>query len=114
MTVREAMDIINGALDSLYEFYGDDAEDIFEKIVAAEGTLEKLVQKEEQKPEEYWAVCPHCKEELNYDNFHYENCEAEKVRFFADGICPHCQRTFNWCETFELVSIDFADEYDEN
>jgi uncharacterized protein with PIN domain len=110
MTVREAMNIINGALDSLYEFYDNDADSMLEEIGAAEVVLEKLVKKEEKKPEKYFAVCPHCNEELNYDSFHYEDCEAEKVRFFADGTCPHCQRTFNWCETFELVNIDFDEE----
>jgi uncharacterized protein with PIN domain len=110
MTVREAMDIINGALESLYEFYDNDADSALENISAAEAVLENLVQKEEKKPEKYWAVCPHCNEELTYNSFHYEDSEAEKVRFFVGGICPHCQKTFNWCETFELVNIDFDEE----
>lgn len=72
MTVREAMNIINGALDSLYEFYDNDADSMFEEISAAEEVLEKLVQKEESKPEEYWAVCPNCGQELYYDTFEYD------------------------------------------
>lgn len=35
MTVREAMNIINGALDSLYEFYDNNADSVFEDISAA-------------------------------------------------------------------------------
>ena len=57
MTVREAMDIINGALDSLYEYYGKNDEAEFYEIGLAEAVLEKLVQKEESKPEKYCLNC---------------------------------------------------------
>lgn len=110
MTVREAMDTINGALDSLYEFYNGDADSAFENISAAEAVLEKLVQKEEKKPEEYWAVCPKCGNELHYDTFEYDGGSCEVVSFLASGCCPHCEENFDWRESFELIDI----EYDED
>jgi endogenous inhibitor of DNA gyrase (YacG/DUF329 family) len=110
MTVREAMDIINGALDSLYEFYDNDADSVFEDISKAEAVLEKLVQKEEKKPEEYWAECPDCGHELHYDTFEYDDYDEDVVTFLASGYCPHCQKDFLWKENFELIDI----EYDED
>ncbi len=110
MTVREAMDIINGALDSLYEYYGSNAEAEFEEIGLAEAVLEKLVKKEESKPEEYWAVCPDCGHELHYDTFEYDDYDEDVVTFLASGYCPHCQKDFGWKENFELIDI----EYDED
>lgn len=110
MTVREAMDIINGALDSLYEYYGSNAEAEFEEIGLAEAVLEKLVKKEESKPEEYWAVCPDCGHELHYDTFEYDDYDEDVVTFLASGYCPHCQKDFGWQENFELIDI----EYDED
>ena len=51
-TVREAMNTINGALDSLYEYmeHCEDVDEVFEDIAKAEGILETLVAKEEKKP----------------------------------------------------------------
>lgn len=108
MTVREAMDIINGALDSLYEFYDGDADSAFENISKAEAVLEKLVQKEESKPENCYAHCPECGEQLFYDDFDQndEYCD-EFVLFEAKGHCPECQNTYTWTEIFELVDIKF-------
>ncbi len=49
MTVREAMDIISGALDSLYEFYNDaEAKELFEEIGKAEAVIYELIKKEER------------------------------------------------------------------
>jgi len=110
MKVREAMDIINGALDSLYQYYGSEAEAEFEEIGLAEAVLEKLVQKEEKKPKEYWAVCPKCGHELDYNIFEHKDCDEDKVIFLASGYCPHCQKGFDWKESFELIDI----EYDED
>lgn len=110
MTVREAMNTINGALDALYEYYGDNAEAEFEEIGLAEAILEKLVQKEEKKPKEYWAVCPKCGHELHYDTFDYDGGSCEVVFFLASGCCPHCEKKFDWRESFELIDI----EYDED
>ena len=43
MTVREAMDVISGALDSLYEFYNDaEAKELFEEIGEAEAVIYEL------------------------------------------------------------------------
>lgn len=108
MTVREAMNIINGALDSLYEFYDNDADSVFKNINVAEAVLENLVQKEEKKPEKYFAVCPDCGHELDYDEFiqDTEYCD-EIVLFEAEGHCPKCQNTYTWEETFELAEIKF-------
>lgn len=110
MTVREAMDIINGALDSLYEFYDNDADSAFEDISAAEAVLEKFVQKEEQKPEKYYAVCPDCGHELDYDTFQYDSYYEDKTYFLSSGYCPHCQKDFTWQETFKLTNIEFDND----
>lgn len=110
MTVREAMNTINGALDSLYEYYGSNAEAEFEEIGLAEAILEKLVQKEESKPENCYAHCPECGHELHYDTFEYDDCNEDVVTFLASGYCPHCEKDFDWRENFELVDI----EYDED
>ena len=111
MTVREAMDIINGALDSLYEYYGKNAETEFEEIGPAEAVLEKLVQKEENKPENCYAHCPECGEQLLYDDFiqDTEYCD-DIVLVEAEGHCPHCQNTYTWKETFALDSIEFDND----
>lgn len=111
MTVREAMDIINGALDSLYEFYDNDADSAFEDISVAEAVLEKLVQKEESKPENYYAHCPKCGKQLFYDEFvqDTEYCD-EIVLFNAEGHCPYCQNTYAWTETFALEKIEFDND----
>ena len=114
MTVREALNVINGALDSLYEFYDGDADSAFEDISKAEAVLEKLVQKEEKKPEKYWAVCPECGHNIDYCNFDFSDVYENEAYFHGDGFCPKCQNTYTWCETFELSKIDFADKYDEN
>lgn len=110
MTVREAMNIINGALDSLYEYYGSDAAVEFEEIGAAEAVLEKLVQKEEKKPEKYYAVCPDCGHELEYEYFQYDSYYADKTYFLASGYCPHCQKDFAWQEIFKLTKIEFEND----
>lgn len=110
MTVREAMDIINGALDSLYEFYDNDADSMLEEIGAAEAVLEKLVQKEESKPEKCFAECPDCGHELLYYTFECDDYDEEVITFLASGYCPHCQKDFAWKENFELIDI----EYDED
>ena len=108
MTVREAMDTIHGALDVLYEFYGHDAESVFEDIDIAEDVLEKIVQIEESKPKNCYAHCPECGEQLFYDDFiqNDEYCD-EIVLFEAEGHCPKCQNTYTWTETFELAEIKF-------
>lgn len=110
MTVREAMDIINGALDSLYEFYDGDADSAFEDISKAEAILEKLVQKEESKPEKYYAVCPDCGHELEYEYFQYDSYYEDKTYFLSSGYCPHCQKDFAWQETFKLTNIEFDND----
>jgi hypothetical protein len=107
MTVREAMDIINGALDSLYEFYDNDADSVFENINAAEAVLENLVQKEEEKPEKYWAVCPECGHDIDYCHFNFDKVYENEAYFLGEGFCPNCQNTYTWCETFELSKIDY-------
>lgn len=108
MTVREAMDIINGELDLLSEFYDNDADSIFfKKIDAAKAVLEKLVQEEEKKPEKYYAVCPNCGCELDYDTFRYDTCYEDKVYFFSSGYCNHCHKDFTWQEIFKLTKIEF-------
>lgn len=112
MTVREAMDIINGALDSLSEFYDNDVDSIFFKeIDAAKAAIEKFVQKEENKLENCYAHCPECGEQLLYDDFiqDTEYCE-DVVLFEAEGHCPHCQSTYTWKETFALDSIEFDND----
>jgi uncharacterized protein with PIN domain len=113
MTVREAMNTINGALDALYEFYGKEADGVFEDISEAEAVLEKLVEKEESKPEKYWAVCPCCGHELHYDTFEYDDYDENIVTFLADGYCPHCDKDYDWKENFELLNVKFADKYDD-
>jgi endogenous inhibitor of DNA gyrase (YacG/DUF329 family) len=110
MTIREAMDTINGALDSLYEFYADcdcDVDKVFEDIVKAESILEMLVAKEEERPKEYWAVCPDCGHELLYSKFEYSDYYEDITTFLASGYCPHCQKDFAWKENFELVNFEF-------
>ena len=109
MNVREAMDTINGALDSLYEFYDNDADKYFEDITKAEAVLEGLVQKEEKKPKHYWAVCPDCGHELLYSKFEYSDYYEDITTFLASGYCPHCQRDYAWKENFKLVNFDFED-----
>lgn len=110
MTVREAMDIINRALDSLYEFYDGDADSAFENISKAEAVLEKLVQKEESKPENCYAHCPECGEQLNYHDY-VQNTICDKIALFeAEGQCPNCHKTYTWEETFELVDIEFDND----
>lgn len=110
MTVREAMNIINGALDSLYEFYDNDADSVFKNINVAEAVLENLVQKEEKKPEKYFAVCPDCGHELDYDNFQYDTYYEDKTYFLSSGYCPHCQKDFTWQETFTLTKVEFDND----
>ena len=110
MTVREAMDIINRALDSLYEFYDGDADSAFENISKAEAVLEKLVQTEEKKPEKYFAVCPDCGHELDYDTFQYDSYYEDKTYFLSSGYCPHCQQDFTWQETFKLTNNEFDND----
>lgn len=109
MKVREAMDTINGALDSLYEYMEncEDVDKVFEDIAKAEGILATLVAKEENKPEEYWAVCPDCGHELHYDTFKYDDYDEDIVTFLASGYCPHCQKDFAWKENFELINFEF-------
>lgn len=110
MTAREAMDIINGALDSLYEFYDNDADSVFENISAAEAVLEKLVQKEEEKPKNSRACCPDCGHELDYDTFQYDTYYEDETYFLSSGYCPHCQKDFTWQETFKLAKIEFDND----
>lgn len=110
MTVREAMNIINGALDSLYEFYDNDADSVFKNINVAEAVLEKLVKKEDNKPEEYWAVCPDCGHRLHYYDLECDDYERKIITYEASGYCPHCQKDIGWKEHFELIDI----EYDED
>jgi uncharacterized protein with PIN domain len=111
MTVREAMDIINGALDSLYEFYDNDADSVFENISKAEAVLEKLVQKEEEKPKNSCARCPECNKELFYDEFELNDDYCDEIVLFeVKGHCPHCQNTYTWKETFELTKIEFDND----
>lgn len=111
MTVREAMDIINGALDSLYEYYGSDAEAEFEEIGFAEAVLEKLVQKEEKKPKNSCACCPRCNKELFYDEFELNEDYCDEIALFeVEGHCPHCQNTYTWTETFTLEKIEFDND----
>jgi uncharacterized protein with PIN domain len=107
MTVREAMDIINRALDSLYEFYDNDADSVFENINAAEAVLENLVQKKEEKPEKYWAVCPECGHDIDYCHFNFDEVYENEAYFLGEGFCPNCQNTYTWRETFELSKIDY-------
>ena len=110
MTVREAMNIINGALDSLYEFYDNDADSMLEEISSAEAVLEKLVKKEEKEPERCWVVCPDCGHELDYDTFQYDTYYEDKTYFLSGGYCPHCQKDFTWQETFKLTKIEFNND----
>ena len=110
MTVREAMDIINGAIDSLYEFYDNDADSVLENISAAEAVLEKLVQKEEEKPEEYWAECPDCGHRLHYYDLECDDYERKIITYEASGYCPHCQKDISWKEHFELTKIEFDND----
>ena len=110
MTVREAMDIINGALDSLYEFYDNDADSVFKNINVAEAVLENLVQKEEKKTEKYFAVCPDCGHRLHYYDLECDDYERKIITYEASGYCPHCQKDIGWKEHFELIDI----EYDED
>ena len=110
MTVREAMDIINGALDSLYEFYDNDADSVFKNINVAEAVLENLVQKEEKKPEKYFVVCPDCGHRLHYYDLECDDYERKIITYEASGYCPHCHKDIGWKEHFELIGI----EYDED
>lgn len=108
MTVREAMDVISGALDSLYEFYNDaEAEKLFDEIGEAEAVIHELVKKEEERPEKYWAVCPECGHDIDYCNFNFSEVYENKAYFHGSGFCPNCQNTYTWCETFELSKIDY-------
>jgi DNA-directed RNA polymerase subunit M/transcription elongation factor TFIIS len=85
-----------------------------EEIFKAEAILDDYVKaKETARPEKYWAVCPDCGHELEYEHFQYESCDEDKVHFFANGTCISCGRNFDWCETFELIGIDFDEEIDE-
>lgn len=110
MTVREAMDVISGALDSLYEFYDNDADSVFKNINVAEAVLENLVQKEEKKPEKYFAVCPDCGHELDYDTFQFATYNEDETYFISSGYCPHCCKDFAWTETFKLTKIEFDND----
>lgn len=111
MTIKEAMNVIHGAIDGLCNFYGNDADNELEEIFKAEAILDDYVEaKEAARPEKYWAVCPDCGHELEYEHFQYESCDENKVHFFANGTCINCEKNFDWCETFELVDIDFDDE----
>ena len=111
MTVREAMNIINGALDSLYEFYSDtdEAESVFEEIGLAEEVLEKFIEKKDRTFENYYAHCPDCGIRLEYDSFEHDVEISNTVVFKAKGHCPNCQETYIWTETFELAEIEFDD-----
>lgn len=110
MTGRKAMDIINGVLDSLYEYYGSDAEAEFEEIGLAEAVLEKLVQKEEKKPEKGFAVCPDCGHDIDYCHFNFDEVYENKAYFFGEGFCSNCQNTYTWTETFALEKIEFDND----
>jgi hypothetical protein len=111
MTIKEAMNIIHGAIDGLYNFYGNEADSELEEIFKAEAILDDYVEaKEAARPEQYWAVCPDCGHELEYEHFQYESCDEDKVFFFANGHCINCEKNFDWCETFELTKIDFDNE----
>lgn len=112
MTVKEAMDIISGALDLLFFEFDDNYADLnLKKISAAEEVLEKLVHEERNRPENYLAHCPECGEELVYDNFVHDTryCD-ETVLFEAEGRCLHCQNTYTWKETFRLEKIEFDND----
>ena len=110
MTVRDAMNIINGALDSLYEYIDDDVGSMFE-ISAAKAVLEKLVQKEEEKPKNSRACCPECNKELFYDGFELNDDYCDEIVLFdVKGQCPHCQNSYTWKETFELIKIKFDND----
>lgn len=121
MTIKEAINIIHGAIDSLCNFYGNDADSELEEIFEAEAVLDNVIEnlgelkdiKYKKVPEKYWAVCPDCGHELEYEHFQYESCNENKVHFFANGTCINCEKNFDWCETFELVDIDFDEEIDE-
>lgn len=109
MTVREALDVISGALDSLYEFYNDaEAEELFDEIGKAEAVIYELVKKEERPFEDSYAHCPECGGRLFYDEFEQdtEYCD-EIVVFEAEGHCLKCQNTYTWTETFKLDEIKF-------
>lgn len=111
MTVREAMDVISGALDSLYEFYNNaEAEKLFEEIGKAEAVIHELIQKEEKEPEKYFAVCPDCGHELDYDTFQYDTYSEDETYFISSGYCPHCCKDFAWTETFKLTKIEFDND----
>ena len=108
MTVREAMDVISGALDSLYEFYNDaEVEGLFEEIGKAEAVIYELVKKEEKKPEKYWAICPECGHDIDYCHFNFDEVYENEAYFLGEGFCPNCQNTYTWRETFELSKIDY-------
>jgi hypothetical protein len=121
MTIKEAMNIIHGAIDGLCEFYGNEVDKELEEIFEAEAVLDNVVENLDELaeleyhkvPENYWAECPHCGHELEYEHFQYESCDEDKVFFFANGTCVKCGKNFDWCETFELVDIEFDEEIDE-
>lgn len=114
MTIKEAMNVIHGAIDDLSFLYGNDADGDLEEIYKAEAILHDFVEvKEAARPEKYWAVCPDCGHELEYEHFQYESCDEDKVFFFANGTCINCEKNFDWCETFELTKIEFDEEIDE-
>ena len=45
-------------------------------------------------------MCTHCKAELEYENFFFEDCSGDTVWFSAEGYCPSCHKNFRWEEKY--------------
>ena len=63
---------------------------------------------------ETYAVCPHCKCQLErYEEFGHD-FDDMYVFVYWGAMCPSCQRTFSFTETFKLVERDPFNEEEEN
>ena len=60
-----------------------------------------------------FAMCPHCKEELEYADFFFQECDGRDVWFSSKGYCNKCGKTYRWEDKFKFAgsfSIECVEE----
>jgi hypothetical protein len=65
-------------------------------------------------PEKYWATCPDCGADIDYDFFNYEYFDENMVFFKGVGKCSKCRKMWRWEEKFALTSIQHFEEISIN
>ena len=101
MDILKALEVLNEAFDYLSECEISDKR--FKAINEAEDVINNFVRTRLGAVEV--PVCPICGEELEYDDFFFEDCDGERVYFSCGGGCPECSDTYSWIETYTLHSI---------